>query len=210
MIEILEKLFGSAAKVKIMRLFLFNPQGSFSLADIARRSQVSESEAKRTITLFESVGLVRHRRSMRGNKVQVEKKTGDVKKMSFKSTSTWSINPEFSYLRQLRELLLYPSPVRDKEIVDRLARVAKLKLVVLSGVFLQNLDARIDLLIVGDSIKKTSLDTIVKKIESELGREIKYAVFETADFKYRVNMYDKLIRDILDYPHEKILDKLGL
>ena len=207
MIEILEKLFGSAAKVKIMRLFLFNPQGSFSSADIARRSQVSESEAKRTLSLFEDIGLIKQRRSIRGNKTP---QTNSKKKIKFKGISTWSINTDFSYLRQLRELLLYPSPVRDREIINRLARAAKLRLVVLSGVFLQNLDARIDLLVVGDGIKKVPLDTTVKKIESELGREIKYAAFETADFKYRMNMYDKLIRDILDYPHEKILDKIGL
>ncbi len=209
MIEILEKLFGSGAKVKIMRLFLFNPHASFSLIDIAERSQVAPVEAKRTLTLFEDIGLVKQRHSVRSSKKHSAKKSHK-KEIKFNNTSSWSINKDFSYLRQLRELLLYPSPVRDKEILTRLARSVKLRLVILSGVFLQNLDARIDMLIVGDNVKKTTLSTTIKKIESELGREIKYAAFETADFKYRMNMYDKLVRDVLDYPHEKILDKIGL
>ncbi len=208
MIEILEKLFGSTAKVKMMRLFLFNPHKDFSLADICTRSQVSEVDAKHNLVALEDVGLVKHHRSIKSH--QSHKTNGKSKKISFKDTSTWAIDEKFVYLTQLRALLLYPSPVRDQEILNRLTRTAKLKLVVLSGVFLHNLDARIDLLVVGDGIKKTSLDTTVKKIESELGREIKYAAFETADFKYRLDMYDKLIRDILDYPHEKILDKIGL
>ena len=30
-------------------------------------------------------------------------------------------------------------------------------------------------------------------------------LFETKEFIYRLNMYDKLVRDIIDYPHEVIL-----
>ena len=67
-----------------------------------------------------------------------------------------------------------------------------------------------DLLVVGDNLKQGQLETTIKTIESEIGREIRYAVFETSEFNYRYSIFDKLIRDILDYPHEKIINKLGL
>jgi hypothetical protein len=38
-----------------------------------------------------------------------------------------------------------------------------------------------------------------------LGKELAYAVFDTNDFKYRVSMYDKLLRDMFDYPHERLV-----
>jgi hypothetical protein len=65
-------------------------------------------------------------------------------------------------------------------------------------------------LVVGDNIKRGKLENVMKTLESEIGKELKYAYFGTEDFKYRLSMCDKLIRDILDYPHKKILNKLGI
>jgi hypothetical protein len=47
-------------------------------------------------------------------------------------------------------------------------------------------------------------------MEAEIGKELRYAYFSTDEFRYRLSMYDKLIRDILDYPHRVLLDKLGI
>ena len=41
-------------------------------------------------------------------------------------------------------------------------------------------------------------------MEAEIGSELVYAIFDTKEFTYRLNMYDKLVRDILDFPHEVI------
>jgi hypothetical protein len=101
-------------------------------------------------------------------------------------------------------------PISDKEVVSTLSRTGTLKLVIVSGLFIHNPESRVDLLVVGDHIKKGKLVTAMAKIEAELGREIRYAAFETADWNYRRGLYDKLIRDILDFPHRKILNKLGL
>jgi hypothetical protein len=54
------------------------------------------------------------------------------------------------------------------------------------------------------------LSRVIKEIESGLGKEIKYAVLDTADFTYRLSSRDKLIRDVFDYPHNLILDKVGV
>jgi hypothetical protein len=45
----------------------------------------------------------------------------------------------------------------------------------------------------------------MRRLEAEIGAELVYAVFDTKEFIYRLNMYDKLVRDILDYPHEVLL-----
>ena len=67
-----------------------------------------------------------------------------------------------------------------------------------------------DLLVVGNNLKQTQLDNIIKTIESEIGKEIRYAVFETQEFNYRYSMFDKLVRELLESPHEKIINKLNL
>ena len=54
----LQKLFGSPARVKLLRLFLFNPRQSFVLADAAKRARVSEDEARKEINIYVSDGVV--------------------------------------------------------------------------------------------------------------------------------------------------------
>jgi hypothetical protein len=60
----------------------------------------------------------------------------------------------------------------------------------------------VDLLIVGDRMKRGKIEKGIRRLEAEIGAELVYAIFETKEFNYRLNMYDKLVRDILDYPHE--------
>ncbi len=81
---------------------------------------------------------------------------------------------------------------------------------VISGVFLNDSDARVDILVVGDKVKKNVLEKILVEVEADLGREIKYAVMDSGDFEYRLSIGDKLVRDIFDYRHEIIFNKIGL
>ena len=60
------------------------------------------------------------------------------------------------------------------------------------------------MLIVGDKMKRSKIEEEVRKLEAEIGTELVYAVFDTKEFIYRLDMYDKLVRDILDFPHEVI------
>lgn len=206
MLETLEKLFGSAAKVKIMRLFLFNPSQAFDMEMVARRSKVSSAAARSEVSMMEKIGLIKKRSFYKERIVG----RGKIKKTIRRRATGFAVDETFEYLQALEALLIQASIFQNREIINKLSRAGKLKLVIASGFFVQNLDAGIDLLIVGEGIKKGKLEAIVSTIESEIGREIRYAAFEVPDFKYRLGMYDKLIRDILDYKHEKILDKLGM
>jgi predicted nucleotidyltransferase len=91
-----------------------------------------------------------------------------------------------------------------------LKKAGNLRLVVLSGVFTDAAESNVDLLVVGDRLDERSLARAVHTIEAELGREIRYASFSTDDFNYRRGIYDRLIRDLFDYPHQALLDRIGL
>jgi len=203
--EILAKLLGSEAKVKIIRLFLFNINTPYDIADICERAKVTKVEAKREITTLERIGLVKKRAFTKDEVTSHSKKT-IIKKVR---THGWVLDDKFPYLMALRNLLITVSLHKHEDLPYRFAHAGRVKLLVVSGVFIQDWESRVDLLIVGDNLKKTSIDNAVKTLESEIGRELRYSVFETADFEYRLGIYDKLIRDILDFPHKKVVDKLG-
>jgi len=189
--ETLSKLFSGEGRVKVMRLFLFNPEMLFSPDQIMSKAKISKKEAKSELEKLKKAGMIKSRRA--GKKVVV-----------------WHLDPDFEYLLPLQNLLINTRPLRPNEILRRLSNVGRLKMVIVAGVFIQNPDSRVDILIVGDNLKKGAIDRIMKTMEAEIGKELVFASFETADFHYRLGMYDKLIRDILDYPHQKLLDKLNL
>ena len=204
--ETLSKLFSGEARVKVMRLFLFNPELFFNVEQTIAKTRITPKEAEAEIEILKNAGMIKGRKTIQFVSF---KKRGKVLEKKKKITS-WHLDPNFEYLQQLQNLLINSRPLRKEEILKRLHSVGKLKMVIVSGVFIQNPDSRVDLLIVGDNLKRGSIDRIVKTMEAEIGKELVFASFETADFHYRLGMYDKLIRDILDYPHQKLLDKLNI
>lgn len=186
----LAKLFGSAARLKLLRLFLFNENDSYTLKDAGFRAKVSKAAARKEIN-----NLVASR---------VLKKKGGKKEVSYMA------NPRFTHYESLRVFLRTSTGVTDANIGTELKKAGVLRLVVLSGTFTGVPEPKIDLLIVGDRLEDRILATSVHSLEAELGRELRYACFSTEEFRYRMGVYDRLIRDVLDYPHRLVLDKIGM
>ena len=189
--EILSKIFGGEIRVKIMRLFLFNHDISFDLPTIAEKVKEDISKVRKELSYMEKFGLLR-------------------KKVLNKNQAKFSLNRQFEYLSQLQSFLINIKPLQPKEIVRKISALGNIKLIIIAGVFIQDEESRIDLLVVGDNIKKSQIENTIAGLEAEIGKELQYAYFTTADFNYRFSMYDKLIRDILDFPHEKLINKIPL
>lgn len=206
MTDLLGKLFGSPARVKMLRLFLFNKGEVLETKDTAKRIKVMSGTARREISTLSYIGFIRKKTcykevlQRRGNKTTARKK----------KIIGWTLDEKFPYLNELQIFLLKATPLSNDEIARRLSRVGKLQLVIIAGAFIQNWDSRVDILIVGNKIKQPRLRTTLRDMEAELGKELSVATLSTGDFKYRMSVYDKLIRDILDYPHETIIDRIGI
>lgn len=203
--DTLTKIFGSSARVKIMRLFLLNSTDAFENSDVASKSKVAALVARKELTMLNKIGFISKRSFFK--EISPKTKKGKPKK---KRVSGWQLNSEFPLLNALHNLLISTEPLGRKEIAGKFKNCGKIKLIVMSGVFIQNPDSRVDMLIVGDKLKRSVIDHTLRVLESEVGKDISYAFFETSEFRYRLSVYDKFIRDILDYPHVTIVDKIGL
>ena len=204
--DILERLFGSAAKVKLIKLFLFNPEAAYDVTQAAERAKVSRGVARKEISNLEKIGFIRSRFYIKEIKRQKNRGIQSFRKR----TNGWTLDQRFPYIEDIKAFLSNINPFKHNHIVLKISRAGKVQLLIVSGIFIKYAEARVDLMVVGDNLKLNQLENIIKTIESEIGREIRYAVFETAEFNYRFSVFDKLIRDILDYPHEKIINKLNL
>ncbi len=187
--DTLSKLFGSPNRVKLLRLFLFNPKETFTVAQAAARARVQARETSSELLSFTRIKLV------------IKKSRGNVQH--------YTLNPDFKYLAELQSLLLNAS-ARADDIYERIKDIGVIKLVVASGIFVGEWEGSVDLLIVADRAKEDKLEQKIRVLESEIGREIRYALLTTQDFFYRFNMNDHLLRDVLDYTHRIMFDKLDI
>ncbi|MDP3784545.1 MAG: hypothetical protein Q8R12_00485 [bacterium] len=190
--NILEKLFGSAARVKILKLFLMSPEKVFEAREARRILKISKSSASREIRLLASIIFLKKR------------------------PKGFMLSPTFPFLLALRTLLISASPVSREKMLKFFKNKGKIKLLVLGGVFAGDFaedilsDApKLDLLLVGE-VKRGPVERFVKKLEAEVGKELNWTLLGSLEFERRLAMHDKLLRDLLDYPHEFLINKLGI
>lgn len=183
-IDTLGKLFGSVPRVKILRLFLLNTHLSFTAPDVARRTKTPLPVVRKEIVSFVDAGIL------------------------MKAKSGWQIDGAFQFLDSLKSILVSGESFSREDILRRFKNAGRVKLFILSGIFLNDESLRADLLLVGDNLKRTIIERSIRAIEAEIGRELRYSILETEEFRYRIGVYDKFIRDVLDYPHERLIDRL--
>jgi len=193
--DILPKLFGSLPRVKLMRLFLYNQDASFSLVDILKKSKLNQGQARKELSLLENLGMLKTKR------VAAAKKSSGGRKH-------WFLNPDFFFVENLKSLFNSEFLSSREDLVKRFKGCGRLKLILLSGLFVQDGGGRADIVIVGEDLKRRLIEKTMSQLEAEIGRELLYAVMDTRDFVYRLHSSDKFLRDILDYPHQRVLDKL--
>jgi hypothetical protein len=213
--EILSKLFGGKGIVKILRLFLFNPEMGFESRDVAKRTRTESDIVRSELSTLEKIGFIEKKRFYKEVESSVLTRRRSVRsrkegKPARRRVSGWFLNQDFAYLEELRALLIGSSPLAEDDIVRRIRKTGDIKVIIIGGVFLQHWDSRLDILIVADKPKEGQLTNVIKGIEAEIGREIRYAIFSTSDFQYRLSIYDRLVRDVLDYPHRAVVDRIGV
>jgi len=188
--DALEELLGGPQRVRVLKLFIQNPETSFDNAQVTRRSRVPERAVRRELSFLRRIHFIKSKRLERGR--------------------VWLLNPMFPILTPLTHLLTNARSLDSSYLVRQFKSIRGIKLIIAAGIFIKNDGSRVDLLIVGDQVNKRRIETVIRHIEAEAGKELTYYICATDDFTYRLGAYDKFIRDILDYPHEKVIDKLGI
>lgn len=102
-----------------------------------------------------------------------------------------------------------PPPASFARMAKKISGLGRVKLALVSGVFL-NKENVADLLVVGDDVDKRRFKSFLKSLEAEVGTQIIYAIMDKEEFRYRRAMFDRFVRLMLEGPHEILIDKIGL
>ena len=196
----LEILFGSQARVKLLRFFLFNPSQEFTFDDMSRRARLVRRTARTEINALERAGVIK-RKVMYLDQGEGKKK---------QKVHGYALNKKFPELQALQTFLFETAPIDGKTVLKHLRKAGPLDFVCVAGIFVRDFESRLDVLLSMAKLSEKKVEGAIRSLESEIGIEIRYAAFGSEDMLYRVGMYDKLTRDVFDYPHQILVDKIGV
>ena len=196
----LSTLFGSSARVKLLRFFLFNPSKEFLFDDISRRAKLVRRTARTEISSLEKAGVIKQKTIY----MEVEGKSKKMKAIGY------TLNKDFLELQALQTFLFETAPIDAKNLLKHLRQAGVLDFVGISGVFVRDFEQRIDVLLAMKTFSQAKVEKAIRALEAEIGMEIRFAAMSSEDLMYRVGMYDKLTRDFFDYSHQVLIDKIGV
>jgi DNA-binding Lrp family transcriptional regulator len=193
-------LFGSTARVKLLRFFLFNPSKEFLFDDISRRAKLVRRTARTEISALEKAGVIKQKTIY----IEVEGKKKKMKAVGY------ALNKDFQELQALQTFLFETAPIDGKNLLRHLRQAGSLDFVGISGVFVRDFEQRLDVLLSMKKFSQAKVEKAIRSLEAEVGIEIRFAAMSSEDLMYRVGMYDKLTRDFFDYNHQVLVDKIGV
>jgi len=197
--DFLAVFLGNPEQARILRTLILNEGERFSARDLGKKTGMSPESARREL---EALKVKKVTRSIRSAPPVGKKKS--------EAETLWALNESLEHLPALTRFVRDIAPVHYDTIVDALKRTGKLSAVVLSGSFMGDKSRPADILVAADSLNEARLETAVRQLEPVFGREIRYAAFSTPEFRYRLTVQDKLLRDTLDFPHLVLLDRSGM
>lgn len=206
--QILEKLFDSVPKARILRLFMQNPEQFFTFDSIITKCNVGAIQARKEINKFLKLGVIFEKGA--NIKKEIKGKAKGRKEFRTVRTLVYTTNQNFEIFQELRDLVIKSSVASRKNLTQRVKRLGRIRLAMIAGTLINNDRGRTDLLLVADDIPKGKLERFLSELESEVGKPIHYTLMTKDEFTYRTNMYDRFLRDILESPHEKLINRLNI
>lgn len=188
MSDILELLFGSKEKARLIRFFVLNPEVLISLDEVVARNKIRKNESRKSLRILVKMKLVTER---------------SIKKQKF-----YILNKAFPYYPELHTLIAATNRHPKCEGLKKIRQIGDVKLVLLSGVFLDFSKGKIDMLLVVNNIQRVKLTQMVAHIEAEIGKEIRYMLLDAEEFRYRLELTDRFLTDFFEGPHEEIVNRI--
>lgn len=194
----IDTLFGSKTRVKLLYLFLNNPGRAFYVREITRRVDEQINSVRRELANMLSVGVIKSDDGA-DNKLYYEVDQDYIfytplKQIFSEKEAENEINSEASNTSQWSK---------------RVKQLGGVKALVLSGSFVPGSRSNLDVLVVGN-VPKAKLKKFVKDLEEDEHRSLSYATLKYDDFYYRLSVKDKFVSEIIDGKHIVIFDANGV
>jgi hypothetical protein len=189
----IEQLLGSKTRVKLLQLFLSNPNRSFYVREITRKIDEQINSVRRELSNLLNIGIIIS--DTTNNRLYYE------------------VNQSYEFYKPLRDIFGASgiktgniSAVKQKDDYKALGNV---DLLIYTGQFTRDDRAGVDLIIVGNT-NGNAVQKFVAELEQKEGKELRYTVMTTADFRYRQQVKDRFLNNVLLAKKQVVIDKQGI
>lgn len=189
----LEHLFGSKTRLRLLRLFFRNPDKAYYVREMSRMVKSQINAVRRELENLVKVGIV---------DMVDEPADLDPAEASKLARCTWyQLQQGHLFHDELRDLILKTRVLSERALADDIKKITKnLQVLMLTGHFVEYEDAEVDLLIVG-VVDAKKLARLIKKYEVEIGKPVRYTVMSPKEYLERQQVVDKFLYSIFQTPH---------
>lgn len=190
----LEQLFGSQSRVKLLQAFLANPEEKYFVRELTRSLNSQINAIRRELENLEDLGIIKLVEEERGEKKSQKKKF-------YKSNLDFILYHELKSIFQKAQFLL------EKKFAKSVKKLGKIYYLVLTGSFVGKKDVPIDILAVGN-LNKKRFEKIIRDFQKNLKRELNYTLLDKEEFDYRRSVADRFLYNILDSDKIVLIDEI--
>lgn len=184
----LEQLFGSRTRVKLLRLFLTNPAVPFFVREISRKVDEQLNSVRRELANLARLGIVEATEE--------------------RDKKYYRLNTRFILAAELKAVILKSQLLMEQDLIRRIKEIGKIKYLSLTGIFTNAKQASTDILIVG-KVDRGLLVREIERFQREVGKEINYTLLSAREYNERKGLGDKFLLSILNSPQMVVLDELN-
>lgn len=188
-----EQLFGSKTRVKLLSLFLNNPNRPYYVREITRKIDEQINSVRRELSNLLTIGIIRSESN--NNRLYYEANQDYQFYAPLRAIFT-NIATEEPELADTRE---------DDELVRKLRAAGNVKLAFQTGTFVRENGVNIDFFIMGD-VNRARIAKLIGEIEEDIGREVNYTVMSPEDFDYRLRLNDRFLSGVLGAKKITLID----
>jgi hypothetical protein len=198
----IEQLFGSKTRVKLLQLFYSNPNRSFYVREITRKIDEQINSVRRELANLLSIGII---------------SSDDASNRLY-----YEVNQSYEFYEPLKLIFggeqeasktddkpapkVSKTPVATNAETDKLRALGNVELALYTGQFTRDETSGVDVLIVGD-INQHAMQKFITDLEAKEGKEIRYTVMTVQEFGYRRQIKDRFISTVLLSKKQVLINK---
>jgi len=195
----IEQLFGSKTRVKLLQLFYSNPNRSFYVREITRKIDEQINSVRRELANLLNVGII------------VSDNTNN--------RLYYEVNQTYEFYEPLKAIFGKSAAATTTDSkpggkknsaggnpeLDRLKGLGHLELVVYTGQFTRDESSGIDILLVGD-VNPNAVAKFITELEAQEGKELRYTVMPAHELQYRRQINDRFVTTVLTSKKQVLVD----
>jgi hypothetical protein len=212
---VIEQLFGSKTRVKLLQLFYSNPNRAFYVREITRKINEQINSVRRELSNLLSIGIITSDPTQNRLYYEVNQDYEHYKPLAMifggLATAEESPTPEKTAKTGKKTTAPTAKPHADVSEEHPLAKslraLGRVDLALLSGQFTRDETSGIDVLVVGN-VNQAKADKFMADLEKTENKELRYTVLPTDNYQYRVQINDRFISNVLGAKKQVIINTL--